>query len=626
MRPTLNRHQLALVSSLLLLNAIALFPLLTTGYCGDDVLNSQIRGEMIRTHLSVWGVTKLYVLGWMAGEGRFFPLAFYPYTVFYFIRNIFLFKLFVLTVVLAGFAAIYCFLRKLTGSALIPGACLLLLPLIIQFRATWDPILGFCAQYPLLTLLLFGSLFLFLKYLDDRSRRALAAATLLFLCCGLIFEIFYPMCVLYLVVAYSRLKRRGAAFLASLPFIAISALLTTISLTLKKSALGAGPIYKPNFDLAQVLKSYTVQSFGTVPFSYYWLDPYHVFSSQITQWPAVVIQGLLLLVALALIAALWVRHGLSSEADDDRKVRTADLVWLGGLLFALPQALISLSPKYQLMPWGTAYIPVYISRIGLTLLLAILFVFIFQKTQTVWEKRPAASGVVLVAWLLLFAVNLQHNWLVANAENEAFWYPRRLTEEALRRGLLVNTKPGAILLVDGTVLWDNANEYIGASGHEYSVYPLNEAADLTPIFRAAGASCQVALGEQECEFGPASPVYAVQIRHLANGTGSVFLTHINRTYQSNDRIRGLFADQATAYFRLPVSVPEPRASISGRFVHPKGADASLFRVGDDRLYFLWQGRGWELLSFRPGESFDALSLRGDISPQVSDSVIPVVKP
>ena len=169
----------------------------------------------------------------------------------------------------------------------------------------------------------------------------------------------------------------------------------------------------------------------------------------------------------------------------------------------------------------------------------------------------------------------------------------------------------------GEDLWDNPNEYIGRSGHEYSVYPLNQASDLTPRFRAAGASCEVSGDQQECAFAPASAIYTVQLRHLANGTGAVLLAHVTRSYQRNNRIRGLIADQVTAFFRLPSSIPEPRGSISGKMVQPNGEGGSLFRVGDDRLNVLRRGRGWELLSFRSAEMFDALSLRGDMSPEVS---------
>jgi hypothetical protein len=43
---------------------------LTTGYCGDDVLNSQSRAEMIQSHLSLWGVTRYYAGLWITTEGR----------------------------------------------------------------------------------------------------------------------------------------------------------------------------------------------------------------------------------------------------------------------------------------------------------------------------------------------------------------------------------------------------------------------------------------------------------------------------------------------------------------------------------------------------------------------------
>ena len=189
------------------------------------------------------------------------PLVFYVYSVFYVFRNIVLFKLFILIVVLASSFAFYSFLRRLTGSLLIPGTCLLLLPLVIQFRTVWDPILGFCAEYPLVALLLFCSLILFLKYLDDHDRRASVAAAVLFLCCGMIVEISYLLCVLYFAVAYFRLRRSLTALLASVPFTAVTALLVTISFILKKMAVNASEIYRPNFNPARVLKAYAVQSF-----------------------------------------------------------------------------------------------------------------------------------------------------------------------------------------------------------------------------------------------------------------------------------------------------------------------------------------------------------------------------
>ena len=191
-------------------------------------------------------------------------------------------------------------------------------------------------------------------------------------------------------------------------------------------------------------------------------------------------------------------------------------------------------------------------------------------------------GLVLAIglWTWLFAVNLQHNWLVAITENQVYWYPRVLTEEALRRGLLGNVHAGSILLVDGAQIWDNANEYSGKTMRWLSVYRLTEATDLVPAFQTVGADCKVKSGQQECEFPPEAPVYTVQIRHYADGKGAVLLAHIHGTYQVDNRIVGLVADKVTAYFRIPESIPEPRASISGRIIRPQDGTASLFQAGE----------------------------------------------
>ena len=122
--------------------------------------------------------------------------------------------------------------------------------------------------------------------------------------------------------------------------------------------------YTPNFEPAQVIRTYLIQSLGAVPFSYYWLDPHRLFSSQISRWPAPIQQGLPLLTILAVIAVFSVDADVPSDDSTPPRARTVDLLAVGTLLFALPQALIALSPKYQEMHWGSAYLPVYLSRFG----------------------------------------------------------------------------------------------------------------------------------------------------------------------------------------------------------------------------------------------------------------------
>jgi Concanavalin A-like lectin/glucanases superfamily len=615
-RPNITSGELKLLRlpSLLLLNALATFPLLLTGYCGDDILNSQIRGEMIQSHRSLWEVTSYYAGAWIRNEGRLFPLAFTNFWVFYTIRTVFIYKLFVLGIVLAGLAVFYVFLRNLTGTHAVPVACLLLMPLFAQFRTVWDPVLGFSGQYPLLTLLLFSSLALFLKFIDKHKAGAQAAGALIFLCCGLLFEISYPLCLLYWVVAYSRVRDLRKSFVQSLPYFGVTAGLALISLVLKHRALASNTAYTPNLNPLDVGSAFLVQSFGAVPFSYFLLDPAHVFSAQVKRWPIALSIGLPLLILVAALTLVLARRSWSLARVDRPRAGVTNILLFGFLLFALPQSLISLSPRYQAMLLGNAYLPVYLSRIGLALLLATVLVEVAGKVRLPRKRQVVLQAAVLAVWFALFGLNLRNNFVVAIAENQTFWHPRMLLESALRRGLLATVQAGSILLVNGTDLWDNANEYSGVTRKLFTVYSLNEAANLAPAFQKTGASCRSGITVHECDFSAASPVYTVQIRHAGNGAGAVFLAHVSRVTQIDDGIRGILSDAVSAYFQFPDATPPLTASLAGtRFPTANGEGIS-FNMGQSELQVVTGNERWQLVSFNPIGSVDALSIQGYFSP------------
>ena len=620
-----DKPELALLLCLLGVNALALFPLLTTGYFGDDILNSQIRGEMIQSHRSLWGVTLHYAGLWIKNEGRLFPLSFYMYSVFYFIHHVFLYKLFVLLVVLASLTAIFVFFQKFTGSTMVAAICLLLLPLFVQFRSAWDPILGFCAQYPLLTLVLFCSLSLFLKSLDTGSGRALLASALLFLICCLIFETSYLLCLIYPVIAFSRIRNVTKSLTFAWPFLAVTAVLIAISLVLKNIAGPHASAYTPNYEPAKVVKAYLIQSFGAFPFSYYWLDPHHLFSSGMSRWPSAIELGLPLLLILAVVAALAALHRLPYTESSTKFASTTDVLAVGALLFTLPQALISLSPRYQAMPWGLAYLPVYITRIGLALVLAAILAWLVRHGPV---KRPKAGlmlGIGLVLWTILFALNLKNNWLLTTTENQMYWNARALTEDALKAGLLRSVPSGAVLLVDGTQAWDNANEYSSRVKRFFFTQRMTESADLLPSFKRLGADCGTWANLQSCTFSSSAPIYTIQVRHLADGRGAVLLAHVVGVYLAQDRVVGLVGDKLTAYFRMPESVPEPRASISGIAVRSNNQAGVAFQAQQDDFAVTARGQDWFLATLPSVSRFDALSLQGILSPAIAASTVSLEK-
>jgi hypothetical protein len=621
MKAILDRHTAGVLFCLLLINALALLPLLTTGYIADDILNSQIRGHMIQTDRSLWGVTSFYATQWLKTQGRLFPLAFYGYSVFYFLGNVVLYKFFVLGVILASIAAFFIFLRNLTRSERIPAIAVLLLPLLLQFRALWDPILAFCGQYPMIALLLFCSFNLLLRAVDESDRRALWWAVLLFLCSGLIFEVTYPMFLVYAVIAYYRLKDVKSAVRASWPFFAVTLCLTLISAILRAQATAPSSTYQAHLDVALIIKTYFVQLFGAVPFSYFFFDPHATFVNLASKWPAALVQVLSLVVLLVATTVIALRRDLSNDAGGQNKMDEAGVLTVGVLFLALPPALISLSPKFQAQIWGDAYLPVYMSAFGMALLLAVGGEKLYRR-RTRLRTGGQIAAAALCLWLLLLGFNFRNNWLIAQAMNEMVWNPRVLLESALDRGLLTGVSPKAVLLVNGTDLWDNAEEYSLKTGVRFAVYRLSEVRDLTPVFLGAGGTCTTVADQQVCDFAAYSPVYTVQIRHLTDGTGAVLLARVQKAYQSNGSIHGLLSHEVTAYFHLPASAQPLAVAISGREIQ-RQAGASVFHVSGG-LQLMKEGRNWKLMSLRQNGVFDAMSLRGEITvePRGSSILIP----
>jgi hypothetical protein len=102
-----------------------LFPLLSTGYWGDDIINSLIHGVGCVHGKSLPELIAEVALGWM-GNGRFYPLAYAEvYTVFSVFKSLLAYKTFVLTSVLVNLLLAYGFVRQAAsgvGQAVLAGA------------------------------------------------------------------------------------------------------------------------------------------------------------------------------------------------------------------------------------------------------------------------------------------------------------------------------------------------------------------------------------------------------------------------------------------------------------------------------------------------------------------------
>lgn len=621
-----------LVILLLTINALSLFPLLTTGYFYDDILNSQIRGYMVQSNLSLWGVTYHFMKSWLIGNGRLFPLAFSDYSFFYLLDNVFLYKLFIMVVILANLGVFYVFIRNFTQSQLISVVSLMLLSIAFQFRECWDPILGFCAQYPLIYLLLFGSLTLFLQVLDDvRTKRILlCVSAFLFMCCGLFFETTYPMFLIYGVVACLRLKNLKKVILVSWPFFTVTLILVIASVILRFHATAIGSPYKMHLSAMAITKSYFTQLVGAIPFSYYFFDPHLVFQNATFHYLQ---PNLLQILPFLILLLLFTIQAVCREASKvhvmPSTISDSGILTLGALLYILPPALITLSPKYQLQRLGESYLPVYMSYFGLCLIFAVGVNKLHRKWNGEDHRWRWVKWVGFCLFISLFVFNFRNNYLVAQKMNEAVWNARVLTESALDNGLLKNVEAKSVLLINGVEPWDNANLYSQHTGLYFTVERL-KLHDIIASIQQNGWGCTTtAYDHKMIDFSSGTPAYTVQVRHLADGVGSVILARLQKAFYFGGQMRGLLCKDVTAYFCLPSFSHNLTTAISGEKMMNISADTAdysmeLFRETEYDLQNVRTGDNWRSLSLHSDDYIDALSLRGEILKEgvLSSIVIP----
>ena len=594
----------------LALNALALLPLLASGYLSDDIFNSLIAGPLLHEGKGPVAFAFDQSMHWLHEQGRFFPLAFSSYPAFYLLHDrLLLYKCCTLAVVLASIALFYLFLRRLTGSPRIPLIALLLLPLIVQFRAQWDPVLGFCAQYPAMAAMLFASLLLFLRWLDSARPLHLFAAALLFLAAALMYEVIYPLCLLYPAAAWTRLKRWPPALLRSLPFAAIPAALAAVSLFFRSHApfLPNGP-YSPNLAPSAVFRGYAVHLFSALPFAYSLTDPHGVFHASPRPIPSAAALPFALALCLAAlsIAALRSRWPAAPAAPLLHPSIAAALS--GALLLLLPPSLIALSPKYQAQPWGDAYLPVYFSFFGLATLAACLL-----------SRLPSLPLPALPLAFLLFACNLRNNWIVAAAIHDST-APRLLAARAVDRGLLRDLKPMDLFLLQGPNPWDLPDLYRVHAALPLSAYRLDRPQDFTRAFLKAGAVCTPSGDTSRCDFPSDAGAWALELRYTGEGAGAVFLARLRRAFLSQRMVQGLLATTAQIYVQFPASSPAPNASITGR-----EPPSRLFLEPALHLPVAASGPLWKLLSIRRTALFDIASLNWQL-PSLSPAFSPTLPP
>ncbi|OGO79869.1 MAG: hypothetical protein A2Y21_09050 [Clostridiales bacterium GWC2_40_7] len=433
---------------LLLVLWIALLPILSSGYFGDDVVNSYTKGIRLFDGVTLYDFTYHYFMSWITSQGRFFPLVWYVYWLFEVCDTLFIYKLFsVISVLICCFTFGY-FVFKLTRDKNLGIFVVISLAVIFQCRIYHDPLLSFQYLLQVVLLEITLSLIFFLIYLESSRWISLILSLFFYLCALLTYEISYAFFLFHFILALGYKNNFRENVRVTSPYFLLSLMAIVVSMYLRSKATAIDPTYQINFHILVYLKTLGTQIVSSLPLIYYIANPSHISVYN----PVLIVKKIDAsgLIGATVFFVIFYRIVNNLKTGFPSRI----MVTLGLALMVVPGLMTSLSVKHQKMHLGLGYLPVFLQYFGTALVLLSFVSWALTKTKNDISRERlslALTGLFSVAYL----INLQNNWSVVSAVNTQYLFPRQVLEQALQNGLLLDVPQHSTLFIESANVWGN---------------------------------------------------------------------------------------------------------------------------------------------------------------------------
>jgi hypothetical protein len=447
------------------LTTFYLLPALKTGYFSEDCWHSVgIVGRIVLKQCDSLVDVMISDLGGTLRMGRFFPLT--PAlidTVFYFIRDVFFYKTYLIALTILDVVVFYYLIRRLSGNKDFACFASCVTVTLFQFRIFIDPLLAFYGQLQLVIACLLLSLLALDLYLRVRGLGWLVASTLAYLLCTLAYEVTYTFFLLHLLLIVRARRGWSARLMPALPFLGVVGLCGLTTIIVQRQNPSDLYVHKMSFALRPFLSAMVLQPTAALPLGYFFGNRHHVFDQingfrALCRWVNEPGSIAVALAALALCLACWRRRPLVGRLRTDVALV---LCALAVMLIVLPLPLIASSPEHrQHFSFGVGWIVFLIECFGVGLLMA---TGAWQVPGRGGRGRldRGISAVFSIGVAILMGVTYRANLEVATrfsappgsrhfnefaAMNGASYHRQRLNlEAALDAGLLDDAPAGSTL-------------------------------------------------------------------------------------------------------------------------------------------------------------------------------------
>lgn len=368
---------------------VALLPYLDTGYVGDDIRDSLMRGYCINLNLNI--IQGLLVrLKIMVGQGR---TDFVSWTVAYLIFYITgtcreIYKLVIIMITMSSLYSAERFVGYYFKSKYIGAMYLLLCAAFFPIYMRGSNSVAMYWGFMQLEVVLFFEMLYFLeKYIDNRRRRDLLISGAIFILSLFMYEISYLYILAIVVIIFSR-NRTDARKIAK-PYMVLwgSALLLNLICKIGSSIINPAMSYDGTSigtGIKEMVQAFLIQMLGAMPLYSFVAETVLSGGTGLCFNPGILVGvGILILCEMLLFKVCG--HTVDSNKNE-KEIK--ECVLFGSILWMGVAAMIAVTVKYQRelpVSWAP-HIPVYVEYFMLMLLVLVTYLWIEKKRMQLWVR------------------------------------------------------------------------------------------------------------------------------------------------------------------------------------------------------------------------------------------------
>ncbi|MBA2656782.1 MAG: hypothetical protein H0U70_07320 [Tatlockia sp.] len=432
-------QSLLIWSSLILFFSLASIPFLDFAFSGDDIFNSQTKGILKTSHLSVLTFAFANIKAWL-DVGRIFIIPFLTtYPLFNWIGdNLILYNFIHWFASIISLIFVGQFLYKISNRK----DLIILFISLLPFCWALYPISPWTTQafmLPMLISFIMLTLSNYINFVERYKFRYLAYLSIFFILALSTYEIAFviPPCVLLLNfwLKNYELKRKliasGSVFLIAIIFITATVLLRNHF---------AGEYNGTSFGSLKALPlTFLKQLSSELPLMS--INYFHPFLTKVPTYKFTFFIASLLFIFSVILT--YSQLGKSSAISGSKWLILCCLAFQ-----IIPATIIGLSSKMQFtVDYGLAHIPLILQQIGFCLMLALLLnnflVFIRSNTSL---KETHVRVIISLVIASFVSLNYIGNQKITSWYNHQTRYSRELYEKAIAMGLFKTLPSEAIIL------------------------------------------------------------------------------------------------------------------------------------------------------------------------------------